>query len=331
MLFLHVCLYTCSHLRLEYSSCNCSPCEFLLPLCVWLEVCLFCVALDIHSVVDSFSLWAPSNAWRSLNTISVIGNLNMSLSAVGYSFSCLRCACEETVQSQGIQVLRQSKCSKPRLCGNWRAMMSSLWCHHCPNHLSPLRSSSCSLFILTHVAVLASEPHWTNLTNKCPELQCQMRFPRSRLTGTFESVWPISCFFVPITHLKCLALLQEVSRPSFGEAALGLITLPKYYHVLWAAGEHCWSLDSEVLDKRQKQHFWVPNMATLADILSWEIGTGKAMFFLISTSFLGSNHLFWFSCLLCVCEYVSVHVSKGMWVPAETRRGVASLFPWSWS
>lgn len=125
MLFLHVCLYTCSHLRLECFSCNCSPCEFLLPLCVWLEVCLFCVALDIHSVVDSFSLWAPSNAWRSLNTISVIGNLNMSLSAVGYSFSCLRCACEETVQSQGIQVLRQSKCSKPL----GFVATEELWCH----------------------------------------------------------------------------------------------------------------------------------------------------------------------------------------------------------
>lgn len=197
--------------------------------------------------------------------------------------------------------------------------------HRCPNHLSPLRSSSCSVFIFTHVAVFAPEPHWTNLTNKCPELQCQMHSPRSRLTRTFESVLPISCFLVPITRLKRLASLQDVSRPSFEGTVFGLITLPKYYCVLWASGERCRSLDSEVPDKRQKRHFWVPNMACSADILSWEIGTGKAMFCLISSSFLGSNHLFWFSCLLCVCEYVSVHVSKGMWVPAETRRGCSII------
>lgn len=152
-----------------------------------------------------------------------------------------------------------------------------------------------------------------------------MHSPRSRLTRTFESVLPISCFLVPITRLKRLASLQDVSRPSFEGTVFGLITLPKYYCVLWASGERCRSLDSEVPDKRQKQHFWVPNMACLADILSWEIGTGKAMFCLISSSFLGSNHLFWFSCLLCVCEYVSVHVSKGMWVPAETRRGCSII------
>lgn len=127
MRFLHACFYTCSYLCLECSSWNSSPCEFLLPLNVWLKVCLFCVAVDIHSIVHSFSLWAPSNAWGAwiLSVWLEIWRC-LSLSAVGYVFCCLRCACEETVQSQRVQVLWQSKFSKCRLCGNRRATTSSL-------------------------------------------------------------------------------------------------------------------------------------------------------------------------------------------------------------
>lgn len=91
-----------------------------------------------------------------------------------------------------------------RLCGSWRATISSV-----PERSTGIFPTLVLLIIdhfFTHLAVLTSEPHWINLTNKCHELQCQMHFPQSRLTRTFESILLTLCF-VYIPHLKgpCLS------------------------------------------------------------------------------------------------------------------------------
>lgn len=71
--------------------------------------------------------------------------------------------------------------------------------HLCRRHLFSPHIPAYWLFCgYTHKSGL----HWINLTNKCHELNCQILFPKSRVTVTSERILLISCLLLPITHLN---------------------------------------------------------------------------------------------------------------------------------